>query len=259
MPPKRCPANGHGLPSSRSACTERTPGIDCASRSTATTSSPRWANNFACRPAPLATSSTGPRVTSGAQRATHADGVSSEACIVFPQQLPQDRPVAALLVLAIAADRKIRVVRQLGEKLEQALGGRRLHLPPIPLHESLPVPVSASDELRARRQVRQPDIVEVEARIVRLLHAARRPPHGAKAQALAARARATETDYADHRFPAPPRAGWFPRIRWSRRSIRPPSARRACARRRDRSAACRRRTRRAPAAPASRRRRSCAA
>src|SRR5256886_15897987 len=38
---------------------------------------PRPAKKRACRPAPLATSSTGPRVTSCAQRTTHSDGASA--------------------------------------------------------------------------------------------------------------------------------------------------------------------------------------
>src|SRR5687768_8262898 len=79
MPAKRCPANGHGLPSSRSAFTNWIFRLKaCASRSTATTSSPRSAKKRACRPAPLATSSTGPRSISAAQRTTQSEGASPE-------------------------------------------------------------------------------------------------------------------------------------------------------------------------------------
>src|SRR3989442_9650797 len=42
-----------------------------------TTARPRPEKRRACRPAPLATSSTGPRVTSCAQRTTHSDGASA--------------------------------------------------------------------------------------------------------------------------------------------------------------------------------------
>src|SRR5581483_10678604 len=99
-------------PFSRSACTKRTPGISCGSRSTASTSRPRAANSRAWRPAPLATSSTGPRSTSSAQRETHADGASRswccfEAVVLLPapddalverikMALPVRAPVAAL-------------------------------------------------------------------------------------------------------------------------------------------------------------------
>src|SRR6187397_1410883 len=108
MPPKRWPGNGHGLPSSRSAWTNCTPEIDCGARSTAIT--PRLVKTRECLPAPLATSSTGPRVTSGAQRITHGDG-SSDSCTTLSQQVAQHRTVTALLVLAVAADRKVSVLR----------------------------------------------------------------------------------------------------------------------------------------------------
>src|SRR4030095_6377788 len=103
MPPKRWPGNGHALPSSRSACTNRTPGMDCGSRSTAITSTPLKILEW--RPAPLATSSTGPRFTSGAHRTTHGDG-SSDACTVLDQELAQHRAMAAVFVLAIETDGK---------------------------------------------------------------------------------------------------------------------------------------------------------
>src|SRR6185503_16493652 len=179
MPPKRWPGNGHGLPSSRSACTNRTPGIDCGSRSTAIT--PRFAKTLACRPAPLATSSTGPRVTSGAQRATHGDG-SSDACTVFDEQIAQHRTMAASLVFAVAADGKVRLVRQRSKQAEQALGGRRLHFAAVGLGHAVPVLQSAGDELRARREVRKPQVVVVQLGVVVLAHAARGAAYGAEAQ-----------------------------------------------------------------------------
>src|SRR5688572_17047689 len=112
MAPKRWPANGHGLPSSRSACTNVTPGIDCGSRSTATTSRFLPPKKRACLPPPLATSSTGPRVTSAAQRTTHGEG-PSEPCATCGEQLLEDRAVAAVLAFAIATNREVGMEREL--------------------------------------------------------------------------------------------------------------------------------------------------
>src|SRR6185503_12642674 len=211
MPPKRWPANGHGLPSSRSALTNRTPGIDCASRSTATTSSPRAAKSLACRPCPLATSSTGPRATSGAHRATQRDGVSIEACIFLAQQLAQNRAVAARLVLAVATDGEVRMLGKPCEELEQALRRRDFHLACVSFPVAAPARIrpglrdGPAEQLLAGRKLRKPHVVIVAPRVIAFLHTARRAAHRADAQALAARARATEADDADHR--PPPRHG----------------------------------------------------
>ena len=76
--PTNCsPGSGQGLPSSRSACMKRAPGICCGSRSTATTWRPRSRKNAAWRPDPQATSRTVPCVINGAQRRTQADGAST--------------------------------------------------------------------------------------------------------------------------------------------------------------------------------------
>src|SRR5574341_953930 len=217
MPPKRSPANGHGLPSSRSARTLRTPAIVGGSRSTATTSSPRAANNFACRPAPLATSSTGPRATSGAQRTTQGEGVSIDACTVLPQQLAQDRAVAARLVLAIAADREVRMMRQRGKQLGQAPRRGGFHFLEITTRKLSPALVRPglsdrpSEERFARREIRQPEVVVIAPREIRLAHAARRAPHGAEARALAFGARATEPDDANRHFRFP--SGMYSTVR----------------------------------------------
>src|ERR1700675_2664342 len=111
--------------------------MTCGSRSTATASSPLPAKKRACRPCPLATSSTGPRVTSGAHRTTQSEGVSDPWESAgnfrpFPGQQPaQDRAMATLRALAVAADGKIRVARQFRQELNQALAVRRLHLAAI--------------------------------------------------------------------------------------------------------------------------------
>src|SRR5687768_12480243 len=215
MPPKRRPSKGQGLPSSRSALTKVIPsGRACKSRSTAMTFKFLEAKSRECRPAPLATSSTGPRATSGAQRLTQSDG-SSESCAMLGQQLAQDRAVAARLVIAVAADGKVRIERQRREKCEQALGRRGLHLAAIGAGEARPVLLRARHQPGARREIGQPDVVVVAARVIGLAHAARRPAHGAQARALLRCACATEADYADSH--APPRArsgGWCPRTPW---------------------------------------------
>src|SRR5438477_6713687 len=82
----RLPAKGQAPPS-RSAFTNCTPGIVCGSRSTAMTSSPRSAKKTAWRPAPEATSSTGPAVTRSAQRRTHSEGNSAELNVPDPVSL----------------------------------------------------------------------------------------------------------------------------------------------------------------------------
>src|SRR5688500_15581361 len=215
MPPKRCPGNGHGLPSSRSALTKVIAlGKTCASRSTAVTLSPRDENTLACLPAPLATSSTGPRVTSSAQRLTHADG-SSESCAMLGEQLAQDGAMAALRVFAVAANREIRVRRQRGEEADQAIGRRRLHLAAIRLGEARPVLLRLRHQPGAGREIGQPQVVIIAPRVIGLAHAARRPAHRAQTQAFVRRARATETDYADSHAPPRPRShGWCPRTPW---------------------------------------------
>src|SRR5688572_17784251 len=111
------------------------------SRSTAITGMFLCLKRRACRPIPLATSRTGPRPTSGAQRLTQSDG-SSESCAMLCQQLAQERAVAALLVLAIAAHGKVCVSRQGGEKPDQAPRGGRLHLAPVVARVLLPPLIS---------------------------------------------------------------------------------------------------------------------
>src|SRR5687767_2837394 len=193
--------------------------MTCGSRSTAITSSPRCAKNLACRPDPLATSSTGPRVTSGAQRTTQGEGVSSESCAMISQQLSQNRPVATRLIFAIAADRNVCLSGKRCQQRDEPLRSRCPHLFFVRFPEPAPARIGPrlrqrpADYFLAGRKLRKPDVVVVTARVVALLDAARRPPHRAEAQPLARRAGATEPDDANHRFPPPPCAGWFPRIR----------------------------------------------
>jgi len=87
---------------------------------------------------------------------------------------------------------------QRGEQVERAGIAGFAHLAPVLLREGRPVrralgvlgALAELHRLDARREVREPDVVPVLARERRLRHAARRPPHGADAQALVGRARA---------------------------------------------------------------------
>src|SRR5262249_47489719 len=105
-------------------------------------------------------------------------------------------------VFAVAADREARCVRERGEELEVVLRRRLLHLGAVLLHERAPRGrrLRTEPELHgreARREVRKPDVVEVSLRELRLRHSARRPPHGADAQAFAACTRRAEANDAD--------------------------------------------------------------
>src|SRR5262249_26782876 len=91
----------------------------CSSRSTATTSSPRVANNRAWRPVPQATSSTGPRSTSAAKRVTQGDGVSISRCLLgAPDDALVERIETALPIRVLVAAR------------ERALDGVEVFAPP---------------------------------------------------------------------------------------------------------------------------------
>src|SRR5438067_2455539 len=94
----RLPAKGQAPPS-RSAFTNCTPGIICGSRSTAMTSSPRSAKKTAWRPAPEATSSTGPAVTRSAQRRTHSEASSAELNVAKPVSLSSRQAIVGALAV----------------------------------------------------------------------------------------------------------------------------------------------------------------
>src|SRR6185295_18071794 len=108
------------------------------------------------------------------------------------QKFPQERAMAAALVLAVAADGQVRAPRQRGDELEQPLGARLAHLAPIAARELPPARVGPglaegpADELLARRELGQPDVIEVALRVLGLVHPTRRAPGGADAQSLPA-------------------------------------------------------------------------
>src|SRR5262249_14803798 len=132
----------------------------------------------------------------------HAD-VRSRLC----QDLAQHGPVAPRLVFAVAADAEVGLLRQRGEEREQALRRRRAHLGAEAPRELRPARVAPRfrdrprQERAARREVRRPQIVVVEPRVIRFPDAARRTPHRAEPQSFAACARRPQPDDADHRLP----------------------------------------------------------
>src|SRR5690606_25175003 len=108
---------------------------------------------------------------------------------VFYQQPLQYRAVAAVLILAIAAYRKVRAAREHGEQLNAASCIRRRHLLAVLPLETLPLSITLRREselhrLDGRRQVRIPDVVPVLPRELRLRHTPWRTPHCPDACAL---------------------------------------------------------------------------
>src|SRR5262249_25504872 len=122
------------------------------------------------------------------------------------QQLAQYGSMTSCFIVAVATDAEVRVRGEPREEREQAPGCRRAHLGTIATGELRPARVGPwlrgcpGDQRRARRQLRQPQIVIVEARVVALLHTARRTPDGAAPQPFVPRPRRSEPDDANHRL-----------------------------------------------------------
>ena len=109
----------------------------------------------------------------------------------------------AALVFAVAADREVRMVRQLRQHLGRMARVRPRHLAATyffaklrPLRRRLRRQPQLH-RLQARRQGREPHVVIVALRELALRHAARRPAHRADARALARRSRAAQADDAN--------------------------------------------------------------
>src|SRR6185503_1152305 len=126
---------------------------------------------------------------------------------VLGQQLLQQRAVAEGLVLAIAADREIGLVRQPCQQLDDALRAGLGHLRPVALGECRPAMLvelprgGEADQRRARSELREPQVEVVALRILGLLHPARQPAHRAQPEPFAGRARAAKPDYPDRHAP----------------------------------------------------------
>src|SRR5690349_2521257 len=110
------------------------------------------------------------------------------------------------LVFAVTPDAEIGGARERREQRDQASCGRRAHLGAVAARELRPAAIAPRPGLRprdqrlGRREIRQPGVVVIEARVVALLYAARRPPHGAEPRALVLRPRRAEAHDANHRF-----------------------------------------------------------
>src|SRR5581483_6484940 len=108
--------------------------------------------------------------------------------------------MAATLVLAVAADGEVGVMRQRRERRDVVSRIRDAHLAAIAPREGFPsrrrerLGHHPAEQLEARREVREPNVVVIELRVIALLHAARRLAHGAEPQALAFLARRAQTD-----------------------------------------------------------------
>src|SRR4051812_12059276 len=97
--------------------------------------------------------------------------------------------MAARFVLAIAADGKIRVMRQGREDVERLARVRRGHLRAVLAREGLPLRVAFGRHAElergcARREHRVPDVVEIPPGELAFRHAAWRATHGAEARAF---------------------------------------------------------------------------
>src|SRR5678815_4973261 len=100
--------------------------------------------------------------------------------------------MAATLVLAIAAHRKIGVMRQGREHVQRLARRRHGHLGAILARDRGPLRVGLGAEAelhggQSGREYRVPNVVPVEAREILFRHAARRPTYRAEARAFALR------------------------------------------------------------------------
>jgi hypothetical protein len=118
------------------------------------------------------------------------------------QKFPQDGSVAAALVLAVAAQREIRMTRQRCQQVQFPAPIGLAHLPSELPPECGPRSfVSRSQrffhQFSAWRQVREPDIIVVESAEVGLSNPTRRPPHRAEPQTFSSLSRRAKSDDED--------------------------------------------------------------
>src|SRR5262245_61731918 len=113
------------------------------------------------------------------------------------EQLAQHATMAVPAVLAVAADRKVGVMRERRQRVEQVDRRGLAHLGTETAGESRPpariVAIDAAHQRQAWRQFRQPDVVVIAPGEFALRHAARRATHCAEACALATHAGAAES------------------------------------------------------------------
>ena len=109
------------------------------------------------------------------------------------EDLAQHRAVAAGFIGTITTDGEVGLMGQRRENIQRCTLIGRGHFRPVLFHEAIPVPFRPSrerllDQCRARRQRRQPDIVEILRGILRLPYASRRASHGAETKTFPGKA-----------------------------------------------------------------------
>jgi hypothetical protein len=120
------------------------------------------------------------------------------------QQFAEQRSVAAPGILAITANRKIRLLPESSQCRDDALRLRTSHLAQIPLRVGGPARVGPWLRLRirnqfaARRDFRQPQIEEVPLCVILFPDAARQQPHGAEAKPFTAHSRRPKSHDLNH-------------------------------------------------------------
>src|SRR3954469_11978394 len=111
--------------------------------------------------------------------------------------------MAAFLALAIAADGDVGLLRQCREQVNEPLGARIAHLAVVVTRVFSPACLRPrlgerpAHPLLARRELRQPQVIEAAARIVGFAHAAGRTTHDADAQTFAGLSCRPEPYYAE--------------------------------------------------------------
>src|SRR5437763_1742303 len=105
------------------------------------------------------------------------------------EQLLENGAVTAVLILAVAAEREAGLMRQGGQQVEDSGRLRLVHLGPELALERVPGPLvlrplPERHQLLAGREIRQPDVIEVERCELRLRHSPRWSANRAEPQTL---------------------------------------------------------------------------
>src|SRR6185295_3738040 len=111
----------------------------------------------------------------------------------------KDRAMAPPLVLAVASDCQVRLMRQSRKEIQQAGRGRSAHLSPVTSFERPPGPLIAglaglAYQALARGNLGQPHVVEVPGRVIPLRHASWRASNGTDAETFSLRTRTPKLD-----------------------------------------------------------------
>jgi len=118
------------------------------------------------------------------------------------EQRPKHGAVAPGFIEAVAPDGDFRLMRQGRQEIQQSDRGRTLHLRSVAPYEGLPrlrvLRLQRDFHQRlGRREIGQPDVIEVTRRVLAPRYATRRPANGAQTDALVTTARAAELNDLD--------------------------------------------------------------